>query len=189
MISYNRPTWRNEEGTAINAERLQAISDVLDALVNIVGNKAVTNISFDRTGKTMTITFADGTIQTVENAMQGEKGDAGEPGPQGPEGPQGLPGPQGPQGEKGDKGADGENGKDGVDGISPTAETWPNPDGTATIMITDKNGTSMSVVQKGADSDMLIANYDPDRIVLEAGGFKPYVDSILGDIESVLSRL
>lgn len=74
-LQYTKPNWTNDEGTAINAARLQAISDVLDGLVNLEGTKPITNISF--TDANMTVTFVDGSIAQFENPNKGEKGDSG----------------------------------------------------------------------------------------------------------------
>lgn len=55
-----------------------------------------------------------------------------------------------PQGAKGDTGATGANGQDGADGYSPTATVTKSGD-TATISITDKNGTTTATVSDGTD--------------------------------------
>lgn len=73
-LSYTRPNWTNDEGTAINAERLQAISNVLDGLINTDNSKAIVQITF--TNADMTVTFADGTIAQFENPNKGEQGPA-----------------------------------------------------------------------------------------------------------------
>ena len=83
-LNYNKPTWTNDHGAAINAERLQAISDVIDGLINQDKTKAVVDIQFS--GQTMYETFADGTIKETDNPLAG---------PQGPQGPQGPPGRDG----------------------------------------------------------------------------------------------
>lgn len=73
-LSYTKPNWTNDEGTAINAERLQAISNVLDGLINTDNSKAIVQITF--TNADMTVTFADGTIAQFENPNKGEQGPA-----------------------------------------------------------------------------------------------------------------
>ena len=104
-------------------------------------------------------------------ASKGEKGDLGERGPQGeagPQGSQGLTGPQGPEGPAGKDGKDGTNGRDGVDGkdgkdgingtdgkdgadgYSPSASV-SKLGSTATITITDKNGTTTTTINDGQD--------------------------------------
>lgn len=74
-LSYTKPNWTNDEGTAINASRLQAISDVLDGLVNQTGTKPIVNIAF--TDANMTVTYADGSIEMFENPNKGERGEEG----------------------------------------------------------------------------------------------------------------
>ena len=84
--------------------------------------------------------------------MQGPKGETGATGPEGPKGDTGDTGPQGPKGEKGDPGANGANGEDG---FSPIANVTKSGD-TATITITDKNGTTTAQVKDGSDAGITI---------------------------------
>lgn len=70
-----------------------------------------------------------------QDGAKGDKGDTGE---------------QGIQGEKGDSGKDGINGADGQDGFSPIA-TVIKSGNTATITITDKNGTTTASISDGKD--------------------------------------
>jgi hypothetical protein len=138
-ITYNKPTWENDTGAAINAERLQAISNVLDSLINITGNKAITNISFDKKSDTMTVTYADGTIATIENALQG------------------LPGEKGEKGEKGDRGNDGYS-----------VDTIIHPKTTEGETIVDFIRTDTEeiigtiIIRDGSGGDMYKAIYDQD---------------------------
>ena len=106
---------------------------------------------------------------TGSQGPQGPKGDTGPQGPQGPkgetgsQGPQGETGPQGPkgdtgdagsQGPKGDTGDTGPQGPAGADGYSPIATVTKSGD-TATITITDKNGTTTaSVTEPTKTSDL-----------------------------------
>lgn len=99
------------------------------------------------------------TGETGPQGPQGPKGDTGETGPQGPKGDTGETGPQGPQGPKGDTGAD---------GFSPIATVTKSGD-TATITITDKNGTTTaSVTEPTKTSDLQNDGAD---------GTSPYVES------------
>lgn len=84
--------------------------------------------------------------------MQGPKGETGATGPEGPKGDTGDTGPQGPKGEKGDPGA---NGANGADGFSPIANVTKSGD-TATITITDKNGTTTAQVKDGSDATVTV---------------------------------
>ena len=69
-------------------------------------------------------------------------------GPQGETGPAGADGHDGAPGQDGRDGQDGQDGKDGEDGFSPTATVTKSGD-TATISITDKNGTTTATVSDG----------------------------------------
>lgn len=65
---------------------------------------------------------------------------------------------EGPKGDKGDPGEQGEPGKDGEDGqpgFSPIATVSKSGD-TATITITDKNGTTTATVKDGSDASITI---------------------------------
>lgn len=78
--------------------------------------------------------------------LQGPKGETGATGPEGPKGDTGDTGPQGPKGEKGDPGAN---------GFSPIANVTKSGD-TATITITDKNGTTTAQVKDGSDATVTV---------------------------------
>ena len=69
-------------------------------------------------------------------------------GPQGETGPAGADGHDGAPGQDGRDGQDGQDGKDGEDGFSPTATVTKSGD-TATISITDKNGTTTATISDG----------------------------------------
>ena len=77
-LSYNKPLWTDGEGAEINAARLQAISNVLDGLINQIGTKSVVDIIIS--GETMTMKYADGTIEQIENPTKGERGEPGSDG-------------------------------------------------------------------------------------------------------------
>lgn len=65
-------------------------------------------------------------------------------------GADGAPGATGPQGPAGQDGTNGTNGQDGQDGVSPIATVSKSGD-TATITITDANGTTTTTISDGAD--------------------------------------
>ena len=94
---------------------------------------------------------------TGPQGPQGPKGDTGATGPQGPQGPKGdtgETGPQGPKGDTGETGPQGAKGDTGADGFSPIATVTKSGD-TATITITDKNGTTTaSVTEPTKTSDL-----------------------------------
>ena len=113
----------------------------------------------------------------LNGGARGLRGEAGEPGPQGPQGPQGEQGPQGiqgetgPQGEQGIQGPQGEQGIQGPagqDGFSPVANVSKSGD-TATITITDKNGTTTSTVSDGANGQDGADGFSPSASVTKTG--------------------
>lgn len=124
-------------------------------------------LSSERTGSKETTLYADGVafariLDGIDGAdgQKGDKGDTGATGPQGPKGDTGETGPQGPKGDTGETGAtgatgpqgpqgiQGPSGSDGADGFSPTA-TVSKSGSTATITITDKNGTTTAEIHDG----------------------------------------
>lgn len=66
-----------------------------------------------------------------------------------------IEGPKGDKGDKGDPGEKGEPGQNGEDGFSPIATVSKSGD-TATITITDKNGTTTATVKDGSDASITI---------------------------------
>lgn len=100
--------------------------------------------------------------------IQGEKGDRGEQGIQGERGPQGVPGERGATGATGATGPAGPAGSDGADGFSPIA-TVTKSGNTATITITDKNGTTTaSVTEPTKTSDLTNDGADGTSTYIEA---------------------
>lgn len=90
--------------------------------------------------------------------IKGDKGDKGDKGAKGDTGAQGATGPQGPQGlqgPKGEKGDPGTNGTNGEDGFSPIANVVKSGD-TATITITDKNGTTTAQISDGSGASITV---------------------------------
>lgn len=153
------------------------------------GFSPIAKVTQENDGARITITDVNGTttaitrngeqgIQGIQGPAgpQGPKGDTGATGPQGPKGDTGLTGPQGPkgdtgatgpQGPKGDTGATGPAGpagpagSDGTDGFSPIATVTKSGD-TATISITDKNGTTTaSVTEPTMDSALSWTSQNP----------------------------
>ena len=62
-LAYTAPTWEDGEGTGISANQLQAISNCIEGLVQGT-DKAIH--SFTINGSVITVTFADGTVETSE---------------------------------------------------------------------------------------------------------------------------
>lgn len=108
-----------------------------------------------------------------EMGPQGPQGEQGEVGPQGPKGEDGAPGPQGeqgiqgPQGEKGDKGEQGEVGPQGPKG----EDGAPGKDGY----------TPVKGIDYFTDEDM--------AQITDGMASIDYVNSVLGDIESLLGGI
>lgn len=99
-----------------------------------------------------------------ETGPQGPKGDTGGTGPQGPKGDTGATGPQGPQGPQGPAGAN---------GFSPVASVTKTGN-TATITITDQNGTTTAQISDGTsitvDSSLSVTSTNPvqNKVITEA---------------------
>lgn len=132
----------------------QALQDGLSEINTAILEASNLNITAEKVQTTtyVTITDKEGNQNVVE-IEDGEQGATGETGPRGPEGPEGPAGKDGVDGKDGRDGVDGTNGRDGVDGkdgISPTASV--NKVGsTATITITDKNGTTTASISDGTN--------------------------------------
>lgn len=132
---------------------------------------------------------------TGATGPQGPKGDTGPQGPQGdtgPQGPQGDTGPKGPKGDTGPQGLQGETGpqgpkgEKGADGFSPIATVMKSGD-TATITITDKNGTTTAQVKDGSDATITIDS------ALSSTSENPVQNAVIynaiGNVETILSTL
>lgn len=74
---------------------------------------------------------------------------------------------------RGDTGAAGQNGTDGADGFSPTATVTQNT-GSATISITDKNGTTTATVYDGVTPDTSVTSYTLSNTPAHSGGTNSY---------------
>lgn len=61
-LSYTAPTWTDGSGEGISASNLQAISDCIEGLVQ-GSDKAIHSIAMSNS--VITITFADGSVETV----------------------------------------------------------------------------------------------------------------------------
>ena len=64
-LAYTAPTWEDGSGTGISASQLQAMCNCIEGLVQGT-DKAVHAISM--TGAVITLTFADGTQETVQTS-------------------------------------------------------------------------------------------------------------------------
>lgn len=154
-LSYNKPTWTDNAGTAINASRLQAISNVLDGLINQIGTKSVVNIIIN--GMTMTMEYADGTIKQIENPTKGDKGDPGDDGYSPIVTITTIEGGHhvvitDADGDHEYDVMDGVKGDPGNDGISPTLTETPTENGYS-ITITDAEGTNTIELTNGVDGE------------------------------------
>lgn len=161
MSFYTRPELINTDEIVEPDDRIP----ILDNLITEVENIDVSAEKVDTT-TTVAITKKDGTVEQVE-ILDGEIG------PQGRDGVDGkslefnwnntqLGIRQEGQSEyqyqdlKGDTGASGRDGTNGVDGFSPTASVSKSGS-TATITITDKNGTTTAQVSDGEDAPIYTA--------------------------------
>lgn len=60
---------------------------------------------------------------------------------------------------------------------------------TYTITFSDGSTSTFTVTNGEQYADMKKSDYDPNEDVLNAGGIKAYVDTVLGDIETLLAAL
>lgn len=96
----------------------------------------------------------------------------------------GVDGEQGPAGKDGKDGIDGKDGTNGQDGYSPTANVSKTGN-TATITITDKNGTTTANVSDGVSPSVETA-YSQSTVNSYACS---YINTTIGDIETLLSEV
>ena len=186
-LAYTAPTWEDGSGTGISASQLQAVCNCVQGLVQ-GSDKAIHTISM--ANSTITLTFADGTQETV--TATGLKGISSitKTGTAGlvdtytitytdgttstfniTNGAQGAQGPEGPQGPDGD------------DGVSPVV-TITTISGGHRVTITDADhpsGQSFDVMDGAGSGDMQASTYDPNGTVATAGGIVAYVDSVITD--------
>lgn len=151
-----------QEGLAEVNEKLDDVDTAITEANNL--DAEVTKVAMR---STLSITKKDGTIQSVD-ILDGENGNTGPAGRDGVDGitptigdngnwylgntDTGKPS-RGIQGETGPAGADGRDGQDGSngqDGYSPSASVSKSGD-TATITITDKNGTTTTTISDGTN--------------------------------------
>ena len=152
-----RPDRTNAEPTP---EEQSAIDQAISALNDAV-DKTETNVEhypiiidgywyvWDAESSSFVTTGVDAHGLKGDKGDTGERGGKGDKGDRGEQGIQGIQGERGPQGEKGDKGATGAQGVAGQDGYSPSATVTKVGD-TATITITDKNGTTTAQISDGS---------------------------------------
>ena len=135
-LAYTAPTWIDGSGQGISADQLQAISNCIEGLVQ-GSDKAIHDIAIN--GSTITVTFADGSIQTrtsqnIKSIHSITKTSSSglvdthtilytDGGTSSFTVTNGADGPQGPQGPQGIQGVPGANGTDGEDGVSVTRVT------------------------------------------------------------------
>lgn len=129
MSFYARPELINTDEIVEPDDRIP----ILDNLITEVENIDVSAEKIDTT-TTITITKKDGTTDEVA-ILDGERG---------------------PKGETGSPGSPGQPGTDGVDGFSPAASVSKSGS-TATITITDKNGTTTAQISDGEDGQTYTA--------------------------------
>ena len=118
---------------------LSEVNDKLDAMDTALQQVDNLDVDANKTGTTTTVTITDksGTTKSVQ-ILDGINGTNGKDGIDGKDGVDGK------------DGTDGKDGKDGQDGISPTASVSKSGN-TATITITDKNGTTTTTISDGTN--------------------------------------
>ena len=134
-----------------NAENLPAS---IDLKIGYKGEKGDTGVGIAscvlNPDYTLTINLTDGSSYTTES-IRGAKGDTGAAGADGKDGKDGQDGAAGRDGRDGKDGSNGKDGKDGTngtDGVSPIASVSKSGS-TATITITDANGTTTAQISDG----------------------------------------
>lgn len=178
------------------SERSICVGGEPSVLHGIDGVSPIATVTQTEDGAVISITDRDGTTTAeIHNGERGERGPQGERGERGEQGVQGVPGIQGEKGDRGEQGIQGERGpqgvpgergatgatgatgpagpagsagRDGADGFSPIA-TVTKSGNTATITITDKNGTTTaSVTEPTKTSDLTNDGADGTSTYIEA---------------------
>lgn len=174
-LAYTAPTWTDGSGEGISASNLQAISNCIEGLVQGT-DKAIHNIAM--ANSTITLTFADGTQETVTaTGLKGISSIA-------------KTGTAGSVDTYTITYTDGTtstftvtNGTNGTDGVSP-AVTITTITGGHRVTITDADhpsGQSFDVMDGSSTGDMSASVYDPDGDVATAGGIVAYVNDVITD--------
>lgn len=133
-------------------EDAQAKLGEVDDAVDLIEGMTVS--AAESTTPSATLTTVDGHYNIAFGLVKGDQGPAGAdgaPGQDGAPGADGKDGKDGAPGKDGKDGADGAPGQDGApgaDGYSPTASVSKSGS-TATITITDKNGTTTAQISDG----------------------------------------
>lgn len=157
------------------SERSISVGGEPSVLHGIDGVSPIATVTQTEDGAVISITDRDGTTTAeVHNGERGERGPQGERGERGEQGVQGVPGERGATGATG---ATGPAGSDGADGFSPIA-TVTKSGNTATITITDKNGTTTaSVTEPTKTSDLTNDGADGTSTYVEADELAPVATS------------
>ena len=160
---------------------------------------AVINLSGE-----LIINYSDGASENLGNVIgpQGEQGPQGEAGIQGPKGDKGDTGEQGIQGLKGDTGEQGPKGDKGDTGIGIESITFKNSSSgagaaqpgaidTYTITYTDGSHTEFQIKngENGTPAAIDTEMSDTSENTVQNKVIKSYIDSIVGDINSILATI
>ncbi|MDO9958076.1 ESPR-type extended signal peptide-containing protein, partial [Glaesserella parasuis] len=101
------------QGSTITVKLDKDLKDKIDKIAAM--GKLIESTKNEQNGD-LTITYTDGSHDTIKKGEKGDRGETGPAGPVGPAGPRGAPGPAGPKGEAGAKGETGPAGARGPQG-------------------------------------------------------------------------
>ncbi|MFW9274755.1 hypothetical protein ACSFB1_11885, partial [Glaesserella parasuis] len=108
------------QGSTITVRLEKELKDKIDKIAAM--GKLIESTKKEQNGD-LTITYTDGSSDTIKKGEKGDRGETGPAGPAGPIGPQGATGPAGPVGPAGPRGAPGPAGPKGEAGAK--GETGP----------------------------------------------------------------
>ena len=183
-------------------------SDAVNGFKNVgaikgPAGRGIASVIINLSGE-LIINYSDSTSENLGNVIgpQGEQGPQGETGIQGPKGDKGDTGEQGIQGLKGDTGEQGPKGEKGDTGIGIESITFkssssgagaaqPGAIDTYTINYTDGSHIEFQIKngENGTPAVIDTEMSDTSENTVQNKVIKSYVDSIVGDINSILATI
>lgn len=186
-------------------------SDAVNGFKNVgaikgPAGRGITSAVINLSGE-LIINYSDGASENLGNVIgpQGERGPQGETGIQGPKGDKGDTGEQGIQGIQGLKGDTGEQGPQGLKGdtgvgiesitfknsSSGASAAQPGAIDTYTITYTDGSHTEFQIKngENGTPAVIDTGMSDTSENTVQNKVIKSYIDSIVGDINSILATI
>ena len=186
-------------------------SDAVNGFKNVgaikgPAGRGITSAVINLSGE-LIINYSDGASENLGNVIgpQGERGPQGETGIQGPKGDKGDTGEQGIQGIQGLKGDTGEQGPQGLKGdtgvgiesitfknsSSGASAAQPGAIDTYTITYTDGSHIEFQIKngENGTPAVIDTGMSDTSENTVQNKVIKSYIDSIVGDINSILATI